>query len=184
MITEPQRPVQVVVAFDFSPSAELALARAVEVAARAPHHVLHIATALEATSYDTADAVQHRVAERVAAAFAGRPTASEVQFYVHARIGKPADEILALAHEVGADLIFIGCHGKTGIERMLIGSVSERVVREAGCPVMVARTKSYPDVQLLRVTAYPHGQPHYVVPHRYQYADSRSQLRPTDWPIP
>ena len=184
MITERQPPVQVVVAYDFSPSAELALGRAVEIAARAPQHVLHIVTALDSTSYDTAADMQRRIAERAADAFTGRSTAAEVQFYVHARIGKPADEILGLAREVGADLIVIGSHGRTGVERILLGAVSERVVREAGCPVMVARAKTYSDVQLLRVTPYPHGQPHYVAPHRYAYADNRAQLRPTHWPLP
>lgn len=184
MTSAAPRPVQVVVAFDFSPSAELALARAIEIAARAPQHVLHIVTALDATTYDAADQVQRGIAERAIAALDGRPNAAEVQFYVHARIGKPVDEILGLARDVGADLIVIGSHGKTGIERALLGSVSERVVREAGCPVMVARTKTYADVELLRMTPRPHGQPHYVAPHRYHYVDRRAQLRPTDWPIP
>jgi nucleotide-binding universal stress UspA family protein len=184
MSTATPRSVQVVVAFDFSPSAELALARAVEIAARAPQHVLHIVAALDATSYPVADELQHRIAARANAAFAGRPNVEEVQFYVHARIGKPAEEILDVAREVGADLIVIGSHGNTGIERVLLGSVSERVVREARCPVLVARAKSYADVQLLRVTPRPHGQPHYVAPHRYHYTDQRAQLRPTDWPIP
>jgi nucleotide-binding universal stress UspA family protein len=191
VITQAPRPVQVVVAYDFSPSAEQALARAVEVAARAPQHVLHIVAALDSPAgrfghitYDSADRLQRVISERATEAFAGRPTVSEVQFYVHARIGKPAAEILAVAQEVGADLIFIGSHGKTGVERMVLGSVSEHVVREAGCPVMVARAKTYSDVELLRVMPYPHGQPHYTRPHRYSYIDNRAQLRPIDWPIP
>ena len=183
-------PIQVVVAFDFSPSAEYALARAVDVAARAPQHVLHIIATLDeragmlrGMSYRDADHVQHLVRERVSAAFAGRSTASEVQFVVHARIGKPAEEILLLASEVGADLIFIGSHGKVGLERLLLGSTCERVVREAGCPVMVARAKSYKDVQLMAVTEYEHERHTHTNPHRYSYVDTRVLLRPSDWPI-
>ena len=183
---EPQVPVQVVVAYDFSPSSEQALGRAVEVAARAPQHVLHIIAALDprdhATS-ETADEVQKTILAHATAAFAGRPTAAEVQFYVHARIGNPATEILALAAEVGADLIFIGSHGKTGVERLLLGSVSERVVREAGCPVMVARPKTYPDVELLKVTRYDHERAPHREPHCYTYTNKQVILRPADWPI-
>ena len=183
-------PIQVVVAFDFSPSAEYALMRAVDVAARAPQHVLHVVATLDeragmirGISYRDADHVQELVRERVAAAFAGRSSASEVQFFVHARIGRPAEEILLLAEEVGADLIFIGSHGKVGLERLLLGSTCERVVREAHCPVMVAREKTYKDVKLLDVFPYEHERQPHAEPHRYSYVDNRVLLRPTDWPI-
>ena len=45
-------------------------------------------------------------------------------------------EILSTASEAGADLIVIATHGRTGLSRLLIGSVTERVVREAKCPVL------------------------------------------------
>jgi nucleotide-binding universal stress UspA family protein len=186
-------PVQVVVAYDFSPSSEQALARAIEVAARAPHHVLHIVAALDPvdrlagpfqhTSYQTADEIQESIREDVGKAFAGRETAAEIQFFVHARIGKPAAEILALASEVGADLIFVGSHGKTGVERVLLGSVSERVVREAKCPVLVARPKTYPDIDLLRVTRYEHERSPHREPHCYSYSNRQVVTRPKDWPL-
>jgi nucleotide-binding universal stress UspA family protein len=186
----PPHPVQVVVAFDFSPSAEYALARAVDVAERAPQHVWHVlatlderAGALRGISYKDAEHVQELVRDRVTATFAGREAAAEIQFFVHARIGRPAEEILRLAAEVGADLIFIGSHGKVGLERLLLGSTCERVVREAHCPVMVARAKTYPDVELLDVRPYEHERQHHAAPHRYSYVDNRVLLRPTDWPI-
>lgn len=192
---EALHPVQVVVAYDFSPSSEQALSRAVEVAARAPQHVLHIVAALdphdrmatadklEGVTYETADHIQKQVVERVTAAFAGRPTAADVQFFVHARIGKPATEILGLASDVGADLIFIGSHGKTGVERFLLGSVSERVVREAQCPVLVARAKTYADIDLVKVIRYDHQRPQHRQPHCYTYANRQVLMRPTDWPL-
>ena len=192
--TTPPHPQQVVVAYDFSPSAEQALARAVDIATRAPQHVLHVVVALDArhgiaiqptrdVTYTYADGIQRMVMDRMIQAFAGRPTASEVQFYVHARIGRPADEILMLAQEVGADLLLIGSHGKTGVERYLLGSVSERVVREAGCPVMVVRAKDYADVKLARVAEYDHPHTTFTPPHRYSYVDQRVIHRPTDWPL-
>lgn len=194
-MTEPRHPVQVVVAYDFSPSAEQALARAIDVAIRAPQHVLHIIAAvdphdsaaggglLKRVSYETVESIQRFISDNVAKAFAGRETASDVQFFVHARIGKPANEILALASEVGADLIFIGSHGKTGVERVLLGSVSERVVREAKCPVMIARPKTYADVELLHVTPYDHERPKHHEPHCYTYSNRVAQLRSSDWPF-
>jgi nucleotide-binding universal stress UspA family protein len=53
--------------------------------------------------------------------------------------GYPADEIIKAAKDEGADLIMVGNLGRTGIERMLLGSVSEAVVRNAPCPVLVVR---------------------------------------------
>jgi nucleotide-binding universal stress UspA family protein len=194
-VIENRYPVQVVVAYDFSPSSEQALARAIEVAARAPQHVLHIIIAIEShdplagggllksVSYETADSVQKVVLDKVTRVFAGRETAADIQFFVHARIGKPASEILALASEVGADLIFIGSHGKTGVERLLLGSVSERVVREAKCPVMIAREKTYPDIDLMHVMKYDHARTPHREPHCYTYSNRQVILRPADWPL-
>ena len=182
-------PIQVVVAYDFSPSAEEALMRAVDVAARAPQHVLHVVCALDPSTYgrkataEAAENIQRQATEHVAAGFAGRITSTEVQFFIHARIGHPADEILAVARDVGADLLFIGSHGKTGVERLLLGSVSERVVREARCPVMVIRHKTYENVDLLKVMAFPHERHTYQPPHRYSYVDRRVITRPPDFPL-
>lgn len=55
------------------------------------------------------------------------------------RIGKPADEILALAEEEKVDAIFIATHGRTGIANVIFGSVAQRVVRRAACPVLTIR---------------------------------------------
>lgn len=55
------------------------------------------------------------------------------------REGRPADEILAVAEERGADLIVISTHGRTGLSRMLVGSVAEQVIRAGPCPVLVWR---------------------------------------------
>ena len=56
-----------------------------------------------------------------------------------ARIGDPGSEIVAHAKEINADLIVMPSHGRSGIKRLLLGSVAERVVRLAECPVMVLR---------------------------------------------
>ncbi len=53
--------------------------------------------------------------------------------------GDPAESIVAAAESEGADLILVGSHGRRGLGRMLLGSVSDHVVRNAPCPVLVAR---------------------------------------------
>lgn len=54
--------------------------------------------------------------------------------------GDPAAVILKVAEEIGADLIVLGTHGRTGLRRLLMGSVAEQVVRKAPCPVLTLRT--------------------------------------------
>ena len=53
--------------------------------------------------------------------------------------GKPSVQIVEKAREVKADIIVMGSHGRTGLSHVLIGSVAERVVRHASCPVLVVR---------------------------------------------
>jgi nucleotide-binding universal stress UspA family protein len=188
------RKLQVVVAYDFSPSGEEALVRALDVACRAPQHVLHVLAALDRNhglaisptpevTYEYADKIQVLAAERIGALLTGRETAHEVQFFVHARIGDAIEEILRLAEEVGAELIFIGSHGRTGLRRVLLGSVSEHVVRHAKCPVMVVRPRGYADVDLEAVVAATEPHHRYARPHRYSYIDQRVITRPNDWPV-
>lgn len=55
--------------------------------------------------------------------------------------GSPADEIVLIAKKENADLITISTHGSTGIERLVFGSVAEKVVRLAECPVLTIRQK-------------------------------------------
>lgn len=52
------------------------------------------------------------------------------------RIGDPADEIVKVVEDEDVDLIVMGTHGRSGISRMLMGSVAEAVVRQAPCPVL------------------------------------------------
>lgn len=57
----------------------------------------------------------------------------------HRRTGRPDREIVALAEELGADLIVVGSRGLGGIRRAVLGSVSGSVVVHAHCPVLVVR---------------------------------------------
>jgi universal stress protein A len=55
------------------------------------------------------------------------------------REGCPFDEIVKMAKHLKVDLIIIGSHGRTGLAHLLIGSVAQRVVEHAQCPVLVVR---------------------------------------------
>ena len=67
------------------------------------------------------------------------PPDEKVDFERHHRIGEPAVEILNFAQDHHVDLIVMGTHGRKGLSRMLMGSVAEKVVRKAGCPVLTYR---------------------------------------------
>jgi nucleotide-binding universal stress UspA family protein len=56
------------------------------------------------------------------------------------RVGAVADELLREAQGIGADLIVLGTHGRTGLHRLLAGSVAEAVLRQAPCPVLALRS--------------------------------------------
>jgi nucleotide-binding universal stress UspA family protein len=55
--------------------------------------------------------------------------------------GEPAEEILRAAKLCDADLIVMGTHGRRGLTRMIMGSVAERIIREAPCPVLTVRSR-------------------------------------------
>ncbi len=60
--------------------------------------------------------------------------------------GDPATQILRVAQETGSDLIVTGSHGRTGLDRLLMGSVAEQVVRRASCPVLTVKAP-FPQLQ-------------------------------------
>jgi nucleotide-binding universal stress UspA family protein len=58
---------------------------------------------------------------------------------VQVRVGNPVEELLNAAHECNAGLIAVGSHGMSGMARLLLGSVSDHVVRHAPCSVLVVK---------------------------------------------
>jgi universal stress protein A len=65
-----------------------------------------------------------------------RRLSPKVRYAVHIRTGDPATEIIGMAAESGAGLIVMATHGRKGLRRLVLGSVAERVVREAPCAVL------------------------------------------------
>ncbi len=75
-----------------------------------------------------------------------KPTDPEVKYEHRLISGDPASAIVQLAEEEGADMIVMGTHGRTGLRRLLMGSVAEAVVRRAPCPVLTFKnTASGPE---------------------------------------
>jgi nucleotide-binding universal stress UspA family protein len=72
--------------------------------------------------------------------------------------GDVVGEILRVAREVHADLMVLGTHGRTGLRRLLMGSVAEQVVRKAACPVLTVKApfpETAPQPQLEAAAAAP-----------------------------
>lgn len=69
----------------------------------------------------------------------GREIRDRAAWKAQVREGVPWQEIIAVAGEARADLIIVATHGRTGLQHVLLGSVAERVVRHAPCPVLVVR---------------------------------------------
>ncbi len=74
------------------------------------------------------------------------PTDPNVSYEHRLVTGDPANAVVRLANEEGVDLIVLGTHGRTGLSRLLMGSVAEAIVRRAKCPVISYR-KQEPEAE-------------------------------------
>lgn len=138
----------VLVATDFSAPSDTALnyARAMARSFGATLHVLHVFEPLWITSADVvgggvALATMIQGLEDTARKQLEEAVTEEDRRELHATSAmvtseSPAREIANYAHDQKVDLVVIGTHGRSGISRMLIGSVAEKVVRLAPCPVL------------------------------------------------
>jgi nucleotide-binding universal stress UspA family protein len=70
---------------------------------------------------------------------AARLRKDELEVSTIATTGRPYEEVLRTAEEVGADLIVMGTHGRTGLRHLMTGSVTEKVVRRSPIPVLTVR---------------------------------------------
>ncbi|KTG09589.1 hypothetical protein AUR64_13025 [Haloprofundus marisrubri] len=136
----------ILVPTDGSEAATQALDHALLLAAAmdASVHALHVVNAEPdetAGATDNRDAEEvvdtlRRFGERTLDAVSDRSESETTSVETALRTGVPHDEILAYADEQGVDLVVMGTQGRSGLQRYLLGSVAERVVRLANCPVM------------------------------------------------
>lgn len=133
---------------DFSDTSRRALLYARELAALYEAHVdlLHISAHADFHRGSGADVVYETPEEPVSrrerekARLASMAKGGKLEAKVHAVYGYPHGGILDFAEERGTDLIVIGTHGRSGMERVLLGSVAERVIRQAPCPVFTVKS--------------------------------------------
>ena len=71
--------------------------------------------------------------------WAGAARAKGISVRTFVRTGSPYQEIVDLATDERADLVAMGTHGRSGVSRLLLGSVADRVIRLAPCPVLTVR---------------------------------------------
>lgn len=101
--------------------------------------VLDINEEFYAQAPDSAAAMAVKARELLEA-IAERTRASGIKTGVSVREGEPYLAITGRAREYGADIIVMGSHGRKGISRLLMGSVTEKVIGHADCPVLVVRS--------------------------------------------
>ena len=133
----------VVVPIDFSDESFEALHASLDMVEKPSGlHVIHVLPALEPAEpgviWQTVDdESRRRHAEQALRERMGDSKLAGVE--VNIAIGDPGHEIADYAQRLGAELIVLPSHGRTGLKRLLIGSAAERVVRLAHCPVLVLR---------------------------------------------
>jgi universal stress protein A len=145
---------RVLVTTDFSPLADRAIGHAFRVAADHGAEVilLHVIETLPTPNplyahyYSTEllrPNVLRQVEQQARTALLERVPKDEALAAVPHRVlvgeGEPVAEILRAAKDEKADLVVIASHGRTGVKHFLIGSVVERVIRGAHCPLLVIR---------------------------------------------
>lgn len=148
----------VLAAVDMNPGSSLVLERAIAMASMAPDGEVHALAVAEPqvpiaaypgvvppAGLEGVDAEQLAAfaRKRLDAFKEQNPSARLPHIHVHTSVGLPADEIVWLAAHLDADAIVMATHGRRGVKRLLLGSVAEKVVRLAGCPVVVVREKSH-----------------------------------------
>jgi nucleotide-binding universal stress UspA family protein len=137
---------------DFTPSSREAVRLASQLVARdkgeiALLHVIDLPVAHtgEPMSAGFVQDLDRDAAKHLAAHAAELQRETTIPIRARTRIGRPGTETLAaLDADPTFDLVVMGSHGRTGIRRLLLGSVAEKVVRHARCPVLVARSRAEP----------------------------------------
>ena len=148
----PGRIRSILVPHDFSPQSDAALARAEQLAelANATVHVLHVLHPPMLHASTTAGPLQLTLPDAVleGARLEAQELLREIASHsgqdvvVHVAEGRPTDVICEVAEQVSADLIVMGTHGRKRLAQLLLGSVAERTLRQASCPVLTVRAPS------------------------------------------
>ncbi len=154
------RPFPIVAAIDFSELGDRAVLEALRLSRDHAHAELHViavgtdegdairlpgATLRVLPQEEANDETREHVGDLVQRYLSTNGVPSIEKIAVYVTTGHPAERIVALATAIDADLIVLGTHGRTGLKRIVLGSVAEEVVRRAPCTVVVLRPSDFLD---------------------------------------
>jgi universal stress protein A len=129
---------------DFDQNSALALRLASELAQerKAILHLLHVVAMPPGPEVALSFAKMEAAARTRLERLARQKVNGKARYEVEVMMGDPGVEVLQAAKRLGADLIVMATHGRKGLRRLVLGSVAERVVREASCPVLTVKPKA------------------------------------------
>jgi nucleotide-binding universal stress UspA family protein len=202
----PTKTHNIVVGFDFSELAERAVKEAIDLASRRCPAELHVVVVtLQAgamlllpdevnpiTEEMARDTVRRRITKIIDTYHTTRGPSGidKVNVYILSGLsnGQVGHLIAGVAKDVDAELVVVGSHGRRGVERLLLGSVAERVVREASTSVFVVRPDDFAGAVKVPAIEPPlrPGQPHlkeFEHPHGYHYVDRSSAYTTSTMPV-
>jgi len=149
----------VIVGIDFGEASRAALQEAVALTERAEAAELHLVhvIAIPSSPIAVATAVAPELAYLEQIQSAGKTLQqwltpfrqAHTRLVAHIRIGQPDRQIAQLATDLSADLVVVGTQSKQGIDRLLLGSVAESLVRRAPCAVLAYRPRAVPAWELI-----------------------------------
>jgi nucleotide-binding universal stress UspA family protein len=185
-------PFTILAGIDYSETSSLVVQQAIELARQKDAgelHFLHVKPGSEGAD-EGRDVRRAELQEWLAARMTGADGVPyTVRVVAHEANGDPGHVILEMASELLADVVVVGTHGRKGVQRLLMGSVAETVVRSCGCPVLVVRPKAHeekvphiapPCPRCVEVRAQSKGETFWCEQHserhgrRHTYYDTRA----------
>jgi nucleotide-binding universal stress UspA family protein len=151
---------RIAVGVDFTDTGNHALREAMRLSRQLPGSELHVIHVLRADKslHDAkkldelsrglrskVDELKGHVASVCAPPMGNDPFSQEIVF--HVRIGEPAEAIHQTAVDIDADMIVVGTAGRSGVEKLILGSVAEELIRMAHVPVVVAHPKDFSNLR-------------------------------------
>lgn len=134
---------RILVPVDFSEPSELAVSHACALAAAhgATITLSHVGESLHPDWFFDTTLLQREIIEQAQKALDElvRKYCTGIKTKTEMRFGHAVETIILSAQKMKADVIVIGTHGRAGVKHVLLGSVAERVARQAPCPVLVVR---------------------------------------------
>ncbi len=148
----------IVVPFDFSDHALQAINKALHLAKNPQQiHVLHVLPFMIPTEPGVVWATiddGSRITHALESLRDALPVDKFGNVQLDVRLGDPGQVVADRADELGAELIVVGSHGRTGFTRLVLGSVAERVTRLAHCAVLVVKLAATPVINEETTLAY------------------------------